>query len=65
MLVLDCDPQAHLSYSYGVREDKNFCTLYDIIINGISINEGIIKLGEGLDIIPSNLSLIRIELPLS
>lgn len=65
VLVLDCDPQAHLSYSYGIREDKDFYTLYDVIINGISINEGIIKLGEGLDIIPSNLSLTRIESPLS
>ena len=66
ILVIDCDPQAHLSYSLGCDEQADNLTLYDVIVNKVSIEEAIIKnVYEGLDLIPANLSLTRLELPLN
>jgi chromosome partitioning protein len=62
VLVIDCDPQAHLSYSLGFDEEEEYPTLYDVIVNKISIKSVIHKnLYPGLDVIPSNLSLTRLE----
>lgn len=66
VLVIDCDPQSHLSYVLGINEHDNYKTLYDIIMNNVPIEEAIIKnVYSGLDLIPANLSLTRLELPLN
>jgi len=65
VLVIDCDPQAHLSFSLGFNENSDHMTLYDVIVNKIPIKETIINVYPGLDAIPSNLSLTRLELPLN
>lgn len=65
VLVLDCDPQAHLSYSYGIDIYDDYPTLYDIIVNKVDFKECITKICEGLYCLPANLSLTRLELPLS
>ena len=65
VLVLDCDPQAHLSYSFGFNEEEDIITLYDVIVNKIDIKEAIKPIYQGLDIIPANISLTRLELPIN
>jgi chromosome partitioning protein len=66
VLVIDCDPQAHLSYAFGFDENIDYKTLYDVLINKFPIDEIIHKeIYPGLDVIPSNLSLSRLESPLS
>jgi len=65
VLAVDCDPQAHLTYALGVSEEEEKLTLYDVIVNKLPIKEAIKNIYPGLDIIPSDLSLTRIELPLS
>jgi chromosome partitioning protein len=65
VLAIDCDPQAHLTFALGVPEEEEKLTLYDVIVNKLPIKETIKNLYPGLDIIPSDLSLTRIELPLS
>ena len=65
VLVVDLDPQAHLSYACGINEGQDFPTLYDVVVNNFSINDTIKNIKEGLDIIPANLSLTRLELPLN
>lgn len=65
VLAIDCDPQAHLTYALGVTEEEENLTLYDVIVNKLPIKETIKNIYPGLDIIPSDLSLTRIELPLS
>jgi len=65
VLFLDCDPQGHLSTALNFPEDENYNTLYDILINGIPFNESIVSILPGLDAVPSNLSLSRVEVPLS
>ena len=65
VLTIDCDPQAHLTYALGFEEGEENTTLYDIIVNNLPIRESIREVYPGLSVIPSDLSLTRIELPLS
>ena len=65
VLTIDCDSQAHLSSVLGFPEDKEFKTIYDVLINGVPIEDAICTIDEGFDAIPSNLGLTRIEVPLS
>ena len=65
VLAVDCDPQAHLSSSLGFDEYADDLTLYDVLINNVQINEAIKSVYPGLDMIPSNLSMTKIELPLA
>lgn len=61
VLAIDCDPQAHLSFSLGFDQVQDVNTLYDVIINNVPIEQSIVEIYPGLDVIPSNLSLTRIE----
>ena len=66
VLAIDCDPQAHLSYSLGFNEYEERPTLYDTVVNKIPIDDIILKdVYPGLDVIPSNLSLTRLEVDLN
>ena len=65
VLVVDCDPQAHLSSSLGFNEYSEDLTLYDVLINGVTIREAIKQVYPGLDAIPSNLSMTKVEIPLA
>jgi chromosome partitioning protein len=64
ILAIDCDPQASLSSSLGFDEYSNDPTLYDVLVNRVEINELIKPVYPGLDIIPSNFSMSKIEIPL-
>jgi chromosome partitioning protein len=65
VLVIDADPQGHLSTSLGFDNDDKFCTLYDAIVGVKSIEEITKNIYEGLDCVPSNLSLTRAEVALN
>lgn len=65
VLCLDLDPQSHLSSMMHIPEDYSGPTVYDILINGYPIEETIIPIFPGLDFIPANISLTRIEVPLN
>lgn len=61
VLVIDADPQAHLSTSFGFSSDNNYLTLYDLLIRGEQFNNVKKEIFKGFDCIPSNLSLTRLE----
>jgi chromosome partitioning protein len=65
VLVVDADPQGHLSTSLGFNNDDSYYTLYDAIVGIKPINEIIHNIYEGLDCVPSNLSLTRTEVSLN
>ncbi len=65
VLVIDADPQGHLSTSYGFSNDTNFFTLYDFLIRKIKFDDVKKNIFEGFDCIPSNLSLTRLEVELN
>jgi chromosome partitioning protein len=64
VLAIDCDPRARLSYSLGFDEYSSDPTLYDVLVNRVEINELIKPVCPGLDVIPSNFSMTKIEIPL-
>lgn len=65
VLCIDLDPQGHLSNIMNIAEDWGGPTIYDIMINGVSVEDAIVNVMPGLDLIPSNISVTRIEVPLS
>ena len=65
VLLVDADPQGHLSVSLGINPSDGSYTLYDGIINKVKANSIIKSVFCGLDCIPSNLSLTRLETSLS
>ena len=65
VLAVDCDPQAHLSSTFGFNEYSDDLTLYDALINGVDIISTIKQVYPGLDLVPSNLSMTTVEIPFS
>lgn len=65
VLVVDADPQGHLSTSFGFGNDENLMTLYDCIVDDVEIKDVVKPVFPGLDLIPSNLSLTRLEVELN
>lgn len=61
VLVIDADPQAHLSTSFGFSSENNYLTLYDLLIRKENFKSVKKTIFEGFDCIPSNLSLTRLE----
>jgi chromosome partitioning protein len=65
VLVIDADPQGHLSTSLGFDNSQGYLTLFDIIKENITFERAVKKVYSGLDCIPANLSLTRIEVALN
>lgn len=65
VLAIDLDPQGHLSSAFRIGEEIDHYTMYDVLINGIDLNEAIVNIMPGLDLIPANISMTRIDVPLS
>ena len=65
VLVIDLDPQGHLSSAFGLSTDEKVSTMYDKIVNNVNTKNLVHRINEGLDCIPSNLSLSRVEQYLS
>jgi len=65
VLVIDADPQGHLSTSLGIRNDENHLTLFDVISGHTILEDAVKPVFKGLDCIPANLSLTRLEVALN
>lgn len=61
VLVIDADPQAHLSSSCGFSSDNNYLTIYDFLIRDVPFDNVKKTIFQGLDCVPANLSLTRLE----
>lgn len=65
VLVVDIDPQGHMTNILGFPEEENHITMYDVIVNDVNIHDAVVNVYQGLDAVLSNLSLSRVEVPLS
>lgn len=65
VLAIDCDPQMHLTYVLGAGEDEERKSLYDVIVNNFPVEETIMNIYPGLDLLPSDLLLTTLELRLN
>lgn len=73
VLVIDADPQYNLTTAFGVYHDvetgtpisedemSEIKTLYDVLFHNFPIEGSIIEIFEGLSLIPSNLSMTRLD----
>lgn len=64
VLVIDLDPQAHLTYSLGIEAHQLEKTVYELLKGECKLAEVIRERGE-LKVIPSNLNLSGAEIELS
>ncbi len=62
VLVIDLDPQAHLTLSLGQQAHELTNTIYELLKGDITLNEAIITLPGGLQLIPSSINLAAAEL---
>ncbi len=65
VLAIDLDPQGHLSRSLGLPEDWNGPTTYDILIDDYPVDDALLQVEPEFDLLPANISMTRIEVPLS
>jgi len=66
VLVIDLDPQAHASLGLGLDKDSMDRTIYDVLMNNVSLCDVISKTQvEGLDAVPSNSVLSGAQLELA
>lgn len=65
VLALDLDGQGHLTVNLDVLDAHERPTIYDVLINDLPIEESVMNIAPGLDLIPANLGLCNIEIPLN
>ena len=65
ILAIDLDGQGHLSVNLNVLDGHERPTIYDVLINDLPIEQAIMEVAPGLDLIPANLGLCNIEIPLN
>lgn len=65
VLAIDLDGQGHLTVNLDVLDSHERPTIYDVLINDLPITEAIMNVAPGLDLIPANLGLCNIEIPLN
>ncbi|PKP60171.1 chromosome partitioning protein ParA [Candidatus Atribacteria bacterium HGW-Atribacteria-1] len=64
VLLIDLDPQAHLTYSLGIPAHELKNTVYELLNGTISLKETIIE-RNGLSLVPSSLNLSGAEIEFS
>jgi len=60
VLLIDLDPQAHLTYSMGIEPDHLQHTVYELLAGNASFHE-VVRKKEGLSLLPSNVHLAAAE----
>jgi chromosome partitioning protein len=65
VLAIDLDGQGHLTVNLDVLDGHERPTIYDVLINDLPIADAIMNVAPGLDLIPANLGLCNIEIPLN
>jgi chromosome partitioning protein len=66
VLIIDLDAQANLSAHFGVQleDGSENPSMYDVLRNGKTIAESVVKAENGLDVVPSSLLLSAADLEL-
>ena len=65
VLAIDLDGQGHLTVNLDVLDAHERPTVYDILINDLPMTDAIMNVAPGLDLVPANLQLCNIEIPLN
>ncbi len=65
VLALDLDGQGHLTVNLDILDAHERPTIYDVLINDLPLKDAIMQVAPGLDLVPANLGLCNIEIPLN
>ena len=65
VLAVDLDGQGHLTVNLDILDAHERPTIYDVLINDLPIQQAVMNVAPGLDLIPANLQLCNIEIPLN
>lgn len=61
VLLIDLDPQAHLTLHFGVELPEGRNNLYDVMVNGVSAQDVLIRTEGGVSILPGDIDLAGVE----
>src|SRR5438552_1003425 len=64
VLLVDLDPQAHLTINYGVEPAPDRLSLYDVLVEEKGLREAIHTVDERIALIPSSIDLAAAEVEL-
>src|ERR1700753_4302841 len=64
VLLIDLDPQAHLTINYGVEPSADITSLYDVLVEEKPLADAIHKVGERIGLVPSSIDLAAAEIEL-
>lgn len=65
VLAIDLDGQGHLTVNLDILDGHERPTVYDVLINDLPMRDAIMNVAPGLDLVPANLQLCNIEIPLN
>jgi chromosome partitioning protein len=65
VLAIDLDGQGHLTVNLDILDGHERATIYDVLINDLPLKDAIMNVAPGLDLVPANLGLCNIEIPLN
>lgn len=64
VLLIDLDPQGHLSLHFGVEVGEEQNSTYDILTNGGTIQDAVVPIGENISLVPADIDLAAAEVEL-
>ncbi|GJM24537.1 MAG: hypothetical protein DHS20C16_09520 [Phycisphaerae bacterium] len=64
VLMIDLDPQAHLSMHLGIDPYPDRPSVYDVLTDNLPVSEATIQLSENLHLIPAHIDLAAAEMEL-
>ena len=65
VLAIDLDGQGHLTVNLDILDAHERATVYDVLINDLPLADAIMNVAPCLDLVPANLGLCNIEIPLN
>lgn len=64
VLLVDIDPQAHLTINYGLEPSAELPSLYDVLVDEKPLRDAIHVVGERIAVVPSSIDLAGAEIEL-
>jgi chromosome partitioning protein len=65
VLAIDLDGQGHLTVNLDILDAHERPTIYDVLINDLPLAQAVMNVAPCLDLVPANLGLCNIEIPLN
>lgn len=64
VLMIDLDPQAHLTINYGLEPSPELTSIYHVLVDGIGLLEAVHDVGTNMALVPSSIDLAAAEIEL-